>query len=165
VNLKLRITTRTAHSEQIAIFDADTRDENGKAVNLGKLDVHYADDQIVGTLLIWQEYATGYNRTHGPGSDETMDTLIDAILAEVSEPLGVPAEYGVEVYYPSVQNHFFISNYADEDEEAGENEGEADDEWEDVGSAAYEEGGEEEEGEEKEDKDEFGKYLRSRPGS
>src|SRR3982751_6804414 len=128
MNLKLKVTARTSNSEEIVIFDADTRDENNKAVNLGKLDVHYVGDQIVGTLLIWQEYATGFNRTHGPGSEETMDTVIDEILAEVSEPLGVPVEYGIEVYYPSVQNHFFISNYADdEDDEEEEAAGEKED--------------------------------------
>ena len=72
----------------------------------------------MGTLLIWQEYATGSNRTHAAGSDETMDTLIDQILTEMSEPLGIPVEYGIEVYfYPSVANHQFVSNYADEDDE------------------------------------------------
>lgn len=163
MNLKLKVTARTSHSEEIAVFDADTRDENNKAVNLGKLDIHYVGDQIVGTLLIWQEYATGFNRTHGAGSDQNMDTLIDEILAEVSEPLGVPVEYGIEVYYPSVQNHYFISNYSDEEEAAAGEEGE---EWEDVKSAEYEPEGEEEakpEEEEKDkDKNDFGTYLRTR---
>src|SRR5437867_3829200 len=167
MNLKLKVTARTSNSEEIVIFDADTRDENNKAVNLGKLDVHYVGDQIVGTLLIWQEYATGFNRTHAPGSDETMDTLIDEILSEISEPLGVPVEYGIEVYYPSVQNHYFVSNYSDEDEEEAGEEG---DEWEDVRSAAYERQeevealpGGEKDGQKGED--EFGKYLRSKPQS
>jgi hypothetical protein len=143
MNLKLKITARTAYSEEIAIFDADTRDENDNAVNIGKLDVHFVSDQIVGTLLIWQEYATGFARTHAPGSDETMDTLIDDILSEMSEPLGIPVEYGIEVYYPSVQNHQFVSNYADEDDEPAE--------------------GEEAPEEETSSEDEFGKYLQSRP--
>jgi len=129
--------------------------------------VHYVGDQIVGTLLIWQEYATGFNRTHAPGSDVTMDTLIDEILSEISEPLGVPVEYGIEVYYPSVQNHYFVSNYSDEDEEEAGEEGA---EWEDTESAAYEpeeeveaEPGGEKDGQKGED--EFGKYLRSKPQS
>lgn len=117
MNLRLKRVARTAQSEQIAILDADARDEAGNAVNLGKLDLHFVDDQIVGTLLIWQEYATGFSRTHGPGSDETLDTLIDEILTEATEALGIPSEYGIEVYYPSVTNHSFVSNYADEDEE------------------------------------------------
>ncbi len=117
MNLKLKRMVRTPHSEQITLFDADMRDENGDAVSIGKLEVHYLPDQIVGTLLIWQEYATGYARLHGPGSEDALDALIEQALAEVSEPLGVPAEYGIEVYYPSVSGHSFVSNYADEGEE------------------------------------------------
>lgn len=119
MNLKLKCIARTANSEQVALFDADTRDESGNAVNLGKLDIHFADDQVIGTLLIWQEYATGFNRTHAAGSDYTIDNLIDDILTEATEPLGVPGEYGIEVYYPSVLNHTFVSNYSDEDAEEG----------------------------------------------
>jgi hypothetical protein len=146
MNIKLKLTARTASSEEIAVFDAERLDEGGNAVNIGKADVHFVDDQIVGTLLIWQEYATGFNRAHGPGSDVTLDMLIDEILTQLSEPLGVPAEYGIEVFYPSVSNHQFVSNYAeDEDEdEAGEE---------------YDEGEEEEPG----DEDEFAKQLQSRP--
>src|SRR5438874_11930522 len=130
MNLKLKRMTRTPRSEEISIFDVDTRDEHDEPVNIGKLEVHYLDDQIVGTLLIWQEYATGFNRTHAPGSDVTIDTLIDEILVEVSEPLGVPGEYGIEVYYPSVKNHFFVSNYSDEDEdETEEGEDSQNSEW------------------------------------
>jgi hypothetical protein len=150
VNIKFKLTARTASSEEIAIFDGDTKDESGSAVNIGKLDVHFVDDQIVGTLLIWQEYATGFTRTHGPGSDETLDTLIDEILTQVSEPLGVPAEYGMEVYYPSITNHQFVSNYADdEDEEANADE--------------YAEGEYAEEEEEEPKDDDFAKQLQSRP--
>src|SRR5881394_2901093 len=150
MNIKLKTTARTANSEEIAIFDADTRDESGNAVNIGKLDAHFVDDQVVGTLLIWQEYATGFNRTHGPGSDVTMDTLIDEILTQISEPLGVPGDYGIEVYYPSITNHQFVSNYADED---AETEGEDEEYSEDY----------DEEEEEPKDEDEFARQLQSRP--
>jgi hypothetical protein len=143
MNLKLKRVTRTPHSEEISIFDADTRDEHDEAVNIGKLEVHYLDDQIVGTLMIWQEYATGFNRTHGPGSDETMETLIDDILTEVTEPIGVASEYGIEVYFPSAQNHQFVSNY--EEDEQAEGAGQS-------GEAA-----------EDEEDDDYAEKLRSRP--
>src|SRR5262245_54165675 len=117
MNIKLKMTARTANSEEMAVFDADTRDEAGDAVNIGKVDVHFVEDQIVGTLLIWQEYATGFTRTHGSNPEMTLDILIDEILTQVSEPLGVPAEYGIEVFYPSVTNHQFVSNYADDEDE------------------------------------------------
>jgi hypothetical protein len=156
MNLKLKRTARTPYSEEITIFDADTRDDNDDAVNIGKLDIHYIEDQIVGTLLIWQEYATGFARLHGPGSETTLDSLIDEILAEVSEPLGVPAEYGIEVYYPSAANQSFASNYSDEAEEGGtEGVASAGDEFEDVTELEPGTGMEEE--------DEFARKLQSRP--
>ena len=85
MNIKMKVTARTAHSEEWAIFDADTRDEREQAVNIGKLDVHYVDDQIVGTLLIWAEYVTNFTRTRAE-SGETITDVIDEILAEISEP-------------------------------------------------------------------------------
>ena len=30
--------------------------------SIGKIDLHYVEDQIVGTLLIWAEYATAFSR-------------------------------------------------------------------------------------------------------
>ena len=115
MNLKLKRSTRTPYSEEISIYDQETRDENDEPVSIGKIDVHYLDDQVVGTLLIWQEFATGYRQAHGPGSPETLDDLIDAILAEVSEPVGISATYAVEVYYPPYAGQGFVSNYPDEE--------------------------------------------------
>ena len=43
MNLKLKRVVRTPHSEEIAIFDGDTRDENNQAVNIGKLEVHFLE--------------------------------------------------------------------------------------------------------------------------
>ena len=117
MNLKLRRSARTPHSEEISIFDTDVKDENEEPVNIGKLDVHYVDDQIVGTLLIWAEYASNF-ATAQRGTPMTMTDLIDEILDEVSEPLGVAAEYGIEVYYPRLDQHEFVSNYDEfEDDE------------------------------------------------
>ena len=120
MNLKLRRSARTAHSEEISLFDSDVKDENGEALNIGKLDVHYVDDQIVGTLLIWAEYAAQFSAANGGGA---MTGLIDEILDEISEPLGVAAEYGIEVYYPRLDQHEFVSNYDElEDDELVEDE-------------------------------------------
>jgi len=115
MNIKLRRTARTPHSEEIAIFDGDVRDENDEAVHIGKIDVHYVEDQIVGTLLIWAEYVTNFNRTRAE-SGETITDVIDEILAEISEPLGVAETYGIEVYYPRLDQHEFVANYDEEDE-------------------------------------------------
>lgn len=118
MNLKLKRTIRTPYSEEINVFDAEMLDANNEASSIGKVTLHYLDDQIVGTLLIWQEYATGFNRLHPPGSEVSMDDLIDSILSEVSEPLGLPSDYGIEVYFPLVSNQQFVSNYADEEPDA-----------------------------------------------
>ncbi len=137
MNIKLKRTARTPHSEEILLFDTASMDANNQPANIGKLDIHYLDDQVVGTLLIWQEYATGFNRVHGPGSEETMDSLIDGILTEISEPMGVAGEYGIEVYFPSIQNYQFVSNYGGEEDvaEGGEeNEDDKEEEVEDGGS-------------------------------
>jgi hypothetical protein len=125
MNIKLKRVVRTPHSEEIAIFDSDTRDENEAAVNIGKLEVHYLEDQVVGTLLLWQEFTRGFASTYPPGSDLTLDDVIDQVLTEITESLGVASEYGIEVYYPSVSTQGFVSNYAvsgpgDDDDDEGE---------------------------------------------
>jgi hypothetical protein len=163
MEIKLKTTARTAYSEQIIVLDTDTLDQNDEPVNIGKLDVHFVGEQIVGTLLIWEEFAEGFRRTHGPGSDVTMDELIDMILSEVSEPLGVPGEYGVEVFYPSVNNHVFTSNYAGEEEEGEEFPADTAAEYH-AGGAGYDETVEEVEEEIGEPKqDDFARQLRERP--
>jgi hypothetical protein len=121
MNIKLKRAVRTPHSEEIDIIDGDLRDENDEPINIGKLEVHYLNDQVVGTLLIWEEFAQGYNRTQG--ANVLMDDLIETILSEVTEPIGVAAEYGIEIYFPSVLNHSFASRYAEDDEQ--ETDGEA----------------------------------------
>jgi len=126
MNLKLRRSARTPYSEEISIFDTDVKDEQEEPVNIGKLDLHYVDDQIVGTLLIWAEYAANF-ATAQRGTPMTMTDLIDQILDEISEPLGVPAEYGIEVYYPRLDQHEFVSNYDEfEDEDVLEDFGDED---------------------------------------
>ncbi len=154
MNLKLKRTTRTPSSEEMLIFDTDSQDETGEAVNIGKTDIHYLDDQIVGTLLIWEEFAVGYNRLHAPGSEETMDDLIDLIMSEISDPVGVSSEYGIEVYFPSIQNYRFVGNYAGEGEE----------DLDSLEGPLYEpEYDESTAQDDDEDADDFSKQLRSRP--
>lgn len=165
MNLMLRRSTRTASSEEILIFDADNRDANGAAVNIGKIDVHYLDDQVVGTLLLWNEFITGFDQAHGPEDDESLDVVINQIMTEITDTLGVPSEYGIEVYYPSVQNYQFVSSYADD---------EAEDEGDVADGDAYAKSGqrgqglatgylpEDDEGPD-EDSDDFATRLRERP--
>lgn len=150
--IKLKRASRTAYSEEISIQFADERHMDGDEVNIGKLDIHYLGDQIVGTLLIWQEHANAFSQS---GSEIDLDELINEILAEMSEPIGVPSEYGIEIYYPSLAKQGFVSNYADEPSQELER---------------YSESGESELEpatenmlDEREQDDDFAKQLRSRP--
>jgi hypothetical protein len=115
MNLKLRRSARTPHSEEIAIFDTDMKNEDEEPASIGKIDLHYVEDQIVGTLLIWAEYATAF--TTANQGRMTMTDLIDEIVDEVSEPLGVAEVYSIEVYYPRLDQHEFVSNYDEFEEE------------------------------------------------
>ncbi len=110
MTIKLKRASRTPYSEEITIQFTDIRHLEGEEANIGKLDVHYLGDQIVGTLLIWQEHATAFSQA---GID--IDEVINEILTEVSEPIGVPSEYGIEIYYPSLAKQDFVSNYADDE--------------------------------------------------
>jgi hypothetical protein len=159
MNIKLKRAVRTPHSEEIDIFDADIRDEHDEAVNIGKLEVHYLDDQVAGTLLIWQEFAEGLNRSQG--GRVTLDDVIDAILTEITEPVGVSSEYGIEIYFPSVINHQFASHYA-EDEEVAEGEIAVDEAYEDDSEPEGEEDQDDSDGG-KQSPDDYYRKLTQRP--
>ena len=61
---------------------------------------------------IFNHLKRGFATTYPPGSDLTLDDVIDQVLSEVTESLGVASEYGIEIYYPSVSSQGFVSNYA-----------------------------------------------------
>ena len=112
IRVRLKRATRTLHSEQMLIYDIDNLNEEEEPVQIGQLDVHYVDDQVVGTLLIAQEYADGKRQLLGVNMGQAaLDNMISEVLAEVSEPVGVPGTYAFEVYYASFSNHGFFSNY------------------------------------------------------
>jgi hypothetical protein len=162
MNIKLKRAVRTPHSEEIDIFDGDIHDEHNEAVNIGKLEVHYLEDQVVGTLLIWQEFAEGFNRTQG--SHVLMDDLIEAILSEVTEPIGVSSEYGIEIYFPSVINHQFASHYSEDEESEGDEAGSDDEEYDEEESEPESEHDQEDiAGEKQPPDDEFYRKLTQRP--
>lgn len=55
VNLKAKRLIRTPYSEQYALFDLNRTDENYDPLSVGKLDLHYTQHGIYGTLLFWAE--------------------------------------------------------------------------------------------------------------
>lgn len=103
-------------------------------MDIGKMDVHYTDDQIVGTVLFWKDWNEGQEN-----GAATVQTVVDQVLEELSEPLGVSGEYDVEYYICDRDSRQFVSNIEDEfdtdfdddedfDEEEFEDEDEGDDE-------------------------------------
>jgi hypothetical protein len=78
----------------------------------------------------------------------------------VTEPIGVSSEYGIEIYFPSVINHSFASNYPDEEAEDEDVEGE--DEEGDEGELEESEGEDLAEGEQPPD-DDYYRKLTQRP--
>lgn len=113
MNLKLRRLVRTPSSEQYALFDPDRTDDNYNPLSIGKLDLHYTPDGIYGTFLLWKQVADGLPPVQ-------VQTLVEATLQELSEPMGLPAFYAVEFFSPDLESYILHSNETDEEEEEAE---------------------------------------------
>lgn len=114
MNLKLKRLVRTPSSEQYALFDLDQQDADDQPLTIGKLDLHYTGEGLYGTLLLWDESA----RQLRP---RTRRDFVHALLREVAQPMGVPNEYVVEFFAPSLDQYEVFHNVAleaDEDESA-----------------------------------------------
>lgn len=103
---------RTPYSEQYALYHPNQLDDDGRQLSLGKLDVHYTEDGIFGTVLLWRSFVVQY-------SERAIQDMIRNLMDNVSLPMGVPAEYTVEYYAPEDDEYDVISTAVDEDE-AGE---------------------------------------------
>ncbi len=128
MKLKLHRTVRTESSEEIYIYDLDLNDEAGEPMDIGKMDVHYTADQIVGTVLFWKDWHGG----EAGGSN--LQEIVDEVLEELAEPLGVSGEYDMEYYICDRDSRQFVSNIDDEfdfEDEAEFDEDEFDDADED----------------------------------
>ena len=114
MNLKLKRLVRTPNSEQYALFDLDQLDdEDGMPSTIGKLDLHYTAEGVYGTLLLWDD------TTRQLGA-ERREEFIYALLDEVSQPMGVPNEYVVEFFAPTLDFYEVFHNVGlVEDDEAG----------------------------------------------
>jgi hypothetical protein len=114
MNLKLKRLVRTPHSEQYALYDLEQLDENQQPATIGKLDLHYTNEGLYGTLLLWGDEL----RQLRPALRRA---FIRALLDEVSQPMGVPNEYVVEFFAPSLQEYEVFHNVevaeADEEED------------------------------------------------
>jgi hypothetical protein len=111
VNLKLKRLVRTPHSEQYALFDLDQPDADGAPRTIGKLDLHYTAEGMYGTLLLWDASM----RTLRP---RTRRTFVHALLREIAQPMGVPNEYVVEFFAPTLDQYEVFHNVEVESEDA-----------------------------------------------
>jgi len=111
MRLRIRRRIRTSHSEQWTLFDLDQRDESGDAQNIGKVDLHYdGEDMVYATLLIWSEFTEFLD-------EGAIRTTVDELLEEITEPIGVPADYSVDYFSPSLTSYKFYTNYDEDFEE------------------------------------------------
>jgi len=105
VNLKLKRLVRTQNSEQYALFDLDQTDQEQQPATIGKLDLHYTGEGVYGTLLLWDEST----RALKPAQ---RSDFINAILAEITQPMGVPNEYVIEFFMPDLNEYELFHNVA-----------------------------------------------------
>ncbi len=115
--MRLRVTRRirTATSEQWTLFDADRRDTQGDMENIGKMDLHYDEELVYCTLLLWKEFVANLG-------DETVQAIVDDLMDEVTAPIGVPALYSLDFFTPSLGDYKFFTNDEDFEEDEDEDE-------------------------------------------
>ena len=110
MNLKLKRLVRTPSSEQYALFDLEQVDAGGLPMTIGKLDLHYTGEGVYGTILLWDD--SSRRLTSGQ-----RNAFIRALLGEVTQPMGVPNEYVVEFFAPTLDEYEVYHNVGAGDEE------------------------------------------------
>lgn len=103
MNLKLKRLVRTTSSEQYALFDLDQVDADGAPLTIGKLDLHYTGEGVYGTILLWDDAS----RQLTPGQRRG---FIHALLGDITQPMGVPNEYVVEFFAPTLADYEVFHN-------------------------------------------------------
>ncbi len=109
MNLKLRRLVRTPFSEQYALFDLDRTDARYDPLSIGKLDLHYTNDGMYGTFLLWAE-------TIADLPADQIRALVDATVHELCEPIGVPAFYAIEFFTPDLKSYVLHSNEGEDED-------------------------------------------------
>ena len=108
MNRKLKRLVRTPSSEEYALFDLDQVTLDGAPVTIGKFDLHYTGEGVYGTILLWDEASRRLTAAQRSG-------FIRALLAEIAQPMGVPNEYVVEFFAPTLENYEVFHNVGGED--------------------------------------------------
>ena len=110
MNLKLKRLVRTPSSEQYALFDLEQADAAGLPMTIGKLDLHYTSEGVYGTILLWDDASRRMTAAQ-------RGAFIRALLGEVTQPMGVPNEYVVEFFAPTLAEYELYHNVGAADEE------------------------------------------------
>ena len=109
MNLKLKRLVRTSSSEQYALFDLDQLDANRQPMTIGKLDMHYTGEGVYGTILLWDDASRQLKAAQ-------RREFVRALLGEIAQPMGVPNEYVVEFFAPTLDTYEIFHNVSSEDE-------------------------------------------------
>jgi hypothetical protein len=94
---------RTLQSEQYAFFDLDHLDKDGLPLSLGKADLHFTDQAVYGTLLLWRAHFA-----HWP--DGQLRSFVQELMDELGTPMGVPGEFVIECVLADEQDYSLYSN-------------------------------------------------------
>jgi hypothetical protein len=130
MKLRIKRRIRTADSEQWTLYDADTLDETGQAQTIGKIDLHYDTEMVYATLLIWSEVVSDLQ-------EATIKKIVDDIIEEIIEPIGVAEDYSLDFFTPSINDYKFYTNYDDDFSDSDEDFDEGDDKIERNGNSRY----------------------------
>lgn len=109
MNLKLKRLVRTSSSEQYALFDLDQLDAYQQPETIGKLDMHYTREGLYGTVLLWGDLSRQLTQ-------EQRRKFVRALLEEIAQPMGVPNEYVVEFFAPTLDDYEVFHNVAGDEE-------------------------------------------------
>jgi hypothetical protein len=110
MNLKLKRLVRTYSSEQYALFDLDQLTEEQQPMTIGKIDLHYTGEGVYGTILLWDEAS----RQLRPAQRRS---FVRTLLSELTQPMGVPNEYVVEFFAPTLALYEVFHNVAMSEDE------------------------------------------------
>ncbi len=105
MNLRLRRLVRTPHSEQFTLYRLDEED----VVIVGKVDLHFTDEGVFGTLLMWDEDILSWD-------NDRLNQFVAGLVEDMCEPSGMPESYFVEFFAPSLDTFRFFSNEEFEEE-------------------------------------------------
>ena len=72
-------------------------------LTIGKLDLHYTGEGVYGTILLWDESTRQLKPTQ-------RQEFVYALLDEISQPMGVPNEYVVEFFAPTLDQYEVFHN-------------------------------------------------------